>query len=149
MNSNAAKQEISAAQPSKGKIAAETKNARWQADLAEFHPRDSGLKKLQYALVVVNVFDRKTYTRVLPDKKPATVVTAMKSIVQAAPEKPYTISTDRGEEFISPAMQAYLASVGIKPRPKENGRSECTGHGRQIDPDLEEDTVPAQGHIGW
>ena len=88
VNSNVAKQEISAAQPSKGKIAAETKGARWQADLAEFHPRDSGLKKLQYALVVVNVFDRKTYTRVLPYKKPMTARIAVKSIVQAAPEIP-------------------------------------------------------------
>ena len=86
VNSNVAKQEISAAQPSKGKIAAETKGARWQADLAEFHPWGSGLKKLVYALVVTNVFDRKTYTRQLPDKKPASVVTAMKSIVSAAPE---------------------------------------------------------------
>ena len=45
----------------------------------------------------------------------------MKSIVGAAPEKPYTISSDRGEEFVSPAMQAYLASVGIKPRPEDKG----------------------------
>ena len=88
VSSNTAKQEISAAQPSKGNIAAETESSRWQADLAEFHPRDSGLKKLQYALVVVNVFDRKTYTRVLPDKKPMTVRNAMKSIVQAAPGTP-------------------------------------------------------------
>ena len=121
VGSNEARQEISAAQPSKGKIAADTSGWRWQADLAEFHPRDSGLKKLVYALVVTNVFDRKTYTRQLPDKKPATAVAAMKPIVDAAPEKPYTISSDRGEEFVSPAMQAYLASVGIKPRPEDKG----------------------------
>ena len=88
MGSNEARQEISAAQPSKGKIAAETSGSRWQADLAEFHPRDSGLKKLVYALVVTNVFDRKTYTRELANKKPATAVAAMKSIVDQAPEKP-------------------------------------------------------------
>ena len=96
VSSNTAKQEISAAQPSSGKIAAETTGSRWQADLAEFHPRDSGLTQFVYSLVVVNVFDRKTYTRILPDKKPATAMKAMKSIVQAAPEKPYTISSDRG-----------------------------------------------------
>ena len=127
VGSNEARQEISAAQPSKGKIAAETSGSRWQADLAEFHPRDSGFKKLVYALVVTNVFDRKTYTRQLPDKKPATAVAAMKSIVGQAPEKPYTISSDRGEEFVSPAMQAYLASVGIKLRPKDKGDPNTLG----------------------
>ena len=117
VSSNTAKQEISAAQPSKGKIAAETETSRWQADLAEFHPRDSGLTKLQYALVVVNVFDRKTYTRVLPDKKPMTVRNAMKSIVQAAPgETPYTISHDRGEEFMSGTTLPVWASSSARRR---------------------------------
>ena len=88
VGSNEARQEISAAQPSKGKIAAETSGSRWQADLAEFHPRDSGLKTLVYALVVTNVFDRKTYTRVLPDKKPMAVRNALKSIVRTVPEIP-------------------------------------------------------------
>ena len=114
VSSNPAKQEISAAQPSKGKIAAETKGARWQADLAELLPKDSGLKKLVYALVVVNVFDRKTYTRTLASKKPLEVRDAMKSIVDSAPERPYSISSDLGEEFASPAMRAYLDGVGIK-----------------------------------
>ena len=45
VSSNAAKQEISAAQPSRGKIAAEDTGARWQANLAELLPKDSGLKK--------------------------------------------------------------------------------------------------------
>ena len=127
VGSNEARQEISATQPSEGKIAAETSGSRRQADLAEFHPRDSGLKKLAYSLVVTTVFDRKTYTRILPDKKPATAMKAMKSIVQAAPEKPYTISSDRGEEFMSPVMRDYLASVGIKQRPKEAGDPNSLG----------------------
>ena len=127
VGSNEARQEIAAAQPSKGKIAAETSGSRWQTDLAEFHPRDSGFKMLVYALVVTNVFNRKTYTRVLANKKPATAVAAMKSIVDQAPEKPYTISSDRGEEFVSPAMQAYLASVGIKARPKAKGYPNALG----------------------
>ena len=127
VGSNAAKQEISAAQPSKGKIAAEDKGARWQADLAELLPKDSGLKQLRYALVVVNVFDRKVYTRNLVSKKPRTVQLAMKSIVQAAPEKPYSISSDKGEEFASPAMGAYLDSVGVKRRFKEAGDPNSLG----------------------
>ena len=68
VDKNESKQLISVAQPSKGKIAAETKGSRWQADLAEFQPRDSGLKQLRYVLTVVNVFDRKVYTRIIKEK---------------------------------------------------------------------------------
>ena len=127
VGSNAAKQEISAAQPSRSKIAAETKGSRWQADLAELLHRDSGLKKLRYVLVVVNVFDRKTYTRSLMEKTPAPVTKAMRSIVDAAPEKPYTISTDEGPEFTNNLMKAYLNSVDIKLRVKRNGDTNALG----------------------
>ena len=127
VSSNTAKQEISAAQPSRGKIAADTKGSRWQADLAEFHPRDSGLKKLRYVLTVVNVFDRKTYTRSIMAKTPDPVQKAMKSIVDAAPAKPYTISTDEGPEFTNNTMKAYLNSVGIKLRVKLKGDPNALG----------------------
>ena len=90
-------------------------------------PKDSGLKKLVYALVVVNVFDRKTYTRNIPDKKRGTVRDAMKSIVDSAPEKPYTIFGDKGEEFVSAPMRAYLDSVGINLRIKEAGDPNALG----------------------
>ena len=71
VSKNEARQEISAIQPSKGKVTAETADSRWQADLVEFHPRDSGLKKLRYVLIVVNVFDRKVYTRSFMEKRRA------------------------------------------------------------------------------
>ena len=47
----------------------------------------------------------------------------MKSIVDSAPEKPYTISTDEGGEINNNLMKAYLNSVGIKPRVKSKGDS--------------------------
>ena len=77
-----------------------------------------------YRLVAPHACTMTTYAS---DKKPAMAVAAMKSIVDQAPEKPYTISSDRGEEFVSPAMQAYLASVGIKARPKEKGDPNTLG----------------------
>ena len=47
VGSNTAKQEISAAQPSRGNIAAETEGSRWQTDLAElpqgFGPEEAAL----------------------------------------------------------------------------------------------------------
>ena len=113
VSKNAAKQEISSIQPSKGHVTAETLDSRWQADLAELHPRDSGLKKLRYVLIVVNVFDRKVYTRSIREKTPAPVLKAMRSIVAEAGEKPYSISTDEGPEFTNNAMKAYLDSIEV------------------------------------
>ena len=52
---------------------------------------------------------------------------AMKSIVDTAPEKPYTISTDEGGEFNTNLMKAYLNSVGIKGRVKSKGDSNALG----------------------
>ena len=69
--------------PTKGKIATEGQGTRWQADLAEFF-QDTDNNNSKYVLVVVNIFDRKLYTRPLPNKKPMTVRNALKSIVEAA-----------------------------------------------------------------
>ena len=119
---NETKQEISAVQPSKGKVTAEGADSRWQADLVEFHPRDSGLKSLRYVLIVVNVFDRKVYTRSMAEKKTGPVVKALRSIVAEAGTKPYTISTDDGPEFTNNEMKAYLNSIGVKLRIKKQRR---------------------------
>ena len=96
VSKNEAKHEISAIQPSKGHITAETADSRWQADLAELQPADSGLKELRYVLIVVNVFDKKVYVRSIMEKTPAPVLKTMKSIVAEAGEKPYSISMDDG-----------------------------------------------------
>ena len=96
--SNDSKQVLGAAMPTKGKIATEDQGTRWQADLAEFF-QDTDNKSSKYALVVVNIFDRKLYTRPLPNKKPMTVRNALKSIVEAAPEIPRIISHDGGRNF--------------------------------------------------
>lgn len=127
VSKNAAKQEISAIQPSKGHVTAETLDSRWQADLAELHPRDSGLKKLRYVLIVVNVFDRKVYTRSIREKTPEPVLKAMRSIVAEAGEKPYSISTDEGPEFTNNQMKAYLDSIGVALRLKSKGDANSVG----------------------
>ena len=111
---NPVRQVIAPVQRSKGQTAAEDDNARWQMDLAEI--RKDNKAKEKFALVVSNVFDRKLYVEPLLNKKPITVVEALKRI--KAP-KPYTVSTDRGTEFLNPNMEKYLDSINVKHRYKE------------------------------
>ena len=124
--SNVSKQLLGAAMPTKGNIATEDQGTRWQADLAEFF-KDTDNKSSKYALVVVNVFDRKLYTRPLPNKQPMTVRTAMKSIVDGAPETPKIISHDQGSEFIAKPMKDYLSIMDIQQRNKEKGDPNALG----------------------
>ena len=69
-----------------GKTAAEEPNARWQMDLAEI--QNDNKSKEKFALVVSDVFARKLYAQPLLNKKPVSVVEALRRI--EAP-KPYTI----------------------------------------------------------
>ena len=130
MLSNDSKQVLGAAMPTKGKVATEDQGTRWQADLAEFF-QDTDNKSSKYALVVVNVFDRKLYTRALPNKQPMTVRNAMKSIIDATPELPEIISHDQGSEFTAKPMREYLSIICIQQKNEdENGGSECMRSGR-------------------
>ena len=113
--SNQAKQTLGQPQETLGKTAAP--DTIWQADLAEFF-HDTDNPDAKFVLVVVNLTDRKLYTRPMPDKRPITVRDAMKSIMGAAPEAPKIISHDQGQEFISPTMARYLDNLGIAQRYK-------------------------------
>ena len=63
-----------------------------------------------------DVFSRKLYVQPLSNKRPITVVEALMRI--KAP-KPYTVSTDRGGEFLNPVMGTYLDSIKVAHRYKE------------------------------
>ena len=83
-------------------------------DLAEIRKDNKSTEK--FALVVSDVFTRKLFVQPLQNKKPITVVEALKRI--KAP-KPYTVSTDRGGEFLNPVMGKYLDSINVVHRYKE------------------------------
>ena len=113
-NQNPVRQAIAPVSRSLGKAAAEDLNARWQMDLAEIRKDNKSTEK--FALVVSDVFTRKLFVQPLQNKKPITVVEALKRI--KAP-KPYTVSTDRGGEFLNPVMGKYLDSINVVHRYKE------------------------------
>ena len=68
MLSNDSKQVLGAAMPTKSKVTTENQGTRRQADLVEFF-QDTDNKTSKYALVMVNVFGTKLYTRALPNKQ--------------------------------------------------------------------------------
>ena len=84
------KQELTAPAPSKGKVASESLNARWQMDMM-----DTTRFKAQFWLVCVNVFDRKIYAEQCFSRAPEDVITALELILRTAP-KPKFIQCDQG-----------------------------------------------------
>ena len=75
------KQELNAPAPSKGKVASESLNARWQMDMM-----DTTRFKAQFWLICVNVFDRKIYAEQCFSRAPEDVITALEFILRTAPQ---------------------------------------------------------------
>ena len=121
---NAAKQTLAPLQRTLGKTVAESEHARWQMDLAELNDNTG---KERYALCVVNLFDRKLFTEALPNKRPVTVVAALRRILARAGGKPHTISSDKGLEFTSRVVAQYLEGEGVAQRFKEPGDPNALG----------------------
>lgn len=97
-------------QPSRGKSAAESYSARYQADLADMV--NSPSKGFRYFIVLVNVFSREVYAEPLRNKEPVTVAAGLQKLIGALPEKPQVLSTDDGTEF-SQHVDDFLQSAGI------------------------------------
>ncbi len=70
--------------------------------------------KAKYILVLVDVFSRRIYVRVLTTKKPEKVVKGLKSIFNEVGIVPTTIQSDRGLEFTSAKTQNFLKKNNIR-----------------------------------
>jgi len=111
-----------------GKIAAHELNDRWFVDLIDFTaaPSDGGQKTAltptkdgeKYVLVVQDVFSRKLFTRALMNKRPETVATAFREILDEAGAKPNSCTSDMGAEFGSSFVK-MLEREGIRAAQKD------------------------------
>jgi len=111
-----------------GKIAAHELNDRWFTDLIDFTaaPSDGGQKTAltptkdgeKYVLVVQDVFSRKLFTRALMNKRPETVATAFREILDEAGAKPNSCTSDMGAEFGSSFVK-MLEREGIRAAHKD------------------------------
>jgi hypothetical protein len=117
----AARQVLAPARRPLGKSAAEAPAARLQADLMDFSS-NTDRKKGSYGLQITDVFTRKAYTKVLPDKNADTVTAAFKSLARKLDlPQGYTVSTDEGFEFTG--LNGNLPKGGIhvvKPKGDRN-----------------------------
>ena len=78
------RQVFNAVQPSRGKSAAESYRARYQADLADMV--NSPSRGMRYFLILVNVFSREAYAEPLRNKEPVTVAAGLQKLIEALPK---------------------------------------------------------------
>ena len=97
-----------------GKFNAFSENEIWFIDLLDFSKYASVNKiqgvEMSWALICIDVFTRKGYLEVLPDKKPATVSSAFRSCLDRSPGRIDVLQSDNGTEFIGEAFQSLLSA---------------------------------------
>jgi len=80
-----------------GKTASEQPDFRMQMDLIDYKNNPS--KGYKNVLVLVDVFSRQAWARLLRSKEPATVAPVLASMIEALPRAPAFIFSDQGNEF--------------------------------------------------
>jgi len=126
------KQLLAPGQPSLGKSATsrlEKEGSRWQADLVQFRfsaqdaeTDEEGEDKKRYALLVINVFDRKLHGLPITDKSAETVLAAFRKVLRKLGDdmKGAVLSTDNGREWNNDEFQTLLKQSDIAWKSKGN-----------------------------
>ena len=128
------KQVLAQSQPSLGKSATSSiakEGSRWMTDLVQFRfsqqdeetdeeEEDEG--KQRYALLVINVFDRKLKGVTLTDKSADSVLKGMRKILSnlAGAMRGGVLSSDTGREFNNEQFQALLKTSDVAWKSKGN-----------------------------
>ncbi len=128
------KQVLAQSQPSLGKSATTSiakEGSRFQADLLQIRfsaqEADSGEEedeeKKRYALMIINVFDRKLHAVALADKSAETVLAGFRKILRKmGPDmKGGVLSSDMGREFFNDGFQKLLKTSDNAWKSKGNG----------------------------
>ena len=100
----------------------------WAADLVEMGKFSKWNKGIKYLLMVIDVFSKFGWIRLLKDKRGQTVADAFRSIFaersgaepSEARRKPKMLWTDKGSEFFNGIMKDLLSKNGIKLYTTEN-----------------------------
>lgn len=100
--------------------------SRWQADLIQYRfsadDEDDDEDSKKYALVVINVFDRRMHGVSIASKDSESVLAAFRKLVNKLPDmKGGVLSTDSGTEFTNRDFQKALDSFDIAHKVKGNG----------------------------
>jgi hypothetical protein len=90
------------------------KRYQFQLDLCEIQKISKYNNNFRYLLNVIDCFTRYAFVRAIKEKTANSVLTAFKSILSEAKEKPYMIVCDKGAEFNNKLFKKYCVENNIK-----------------------------------
>ena len=76
-------------------------NKIWAADLADMKALSEENDKINYLLLVIDIFNKYGWIKPLKDKKSQTVIKALKEIFKESGRRPAKLWTDKGSEFFN------------------------------------------------
>ena len=86
-------------------------NQQWQADLVDLTTLKDDNDGMTFLLTIIDVFSKQGRCIPMPSKSAASLVAALK--IAFADDRPQTLQTDRGMEFLNKSVQALLTRRGV------------------------------------
>ena len=96
----------------RNRVFASSIDDNWQMDLCDMRSISRENNGIQYILTVIDVFSKFAWIRLLKNKKSATVLEAIKSIMEK--RKPKRVQTDEGLEFFNKDCKDFMTKHNIK-----------------------------------
>ena len=86
-------------------------NQQWQADLVDLTTLKDDNDGMTFLLTIIDVFSKRARCIPMPSKSAASLVAALQ--IAFADDRPQTLQTDRGMEFLNKSVQALLRKRGV------------------------------------
>ena len=86
-------------------------NQQWQADLVDLTTLKDDNDGMTFLLTIIDVFSKRAKCIPMPSKSAASLVAALQ--IAFANDRPHTLQTDRGMEFLNKSVQALLRKRGV------------------------------------
>jgi hypothetical protein len=104
---------------------ADTIDACWQADLADFQQLKEDNDDFMYVLFIIDVLSKFLWCIPLKNKKAGTVMQAFKLLFTQTDRRPGHIITDKGGELNNATLKKFLEENGIEYYHTENPDTKC------------------------
>ena len=86
-------------------------NQQWQADLVDLTTLKDDNDGMTFLLTIIDVFSKRARCIPIPNKSAASMVTALQ--IAFADDRPQTLQTDQGMEFLNKSVQAFFKKRGV------------------------------------
>ena len=86
-------------------------NQQWQADLVDLTTLKDDNDGMTFLLTIIDVFSKRARCIPMPSKSAAPLVAALQ--IAFTDDRPQTLQTDRGMEFLNKSVQALLRKRGV------------------------------------